>query len=366
MATKHQEHRTCAHGNCSQAREYWVVNGQGNKVTGYCREHGQLAARELPAAYYLVNEMGEIYGDKTEAVGTGGEVAGADHRSDAAQASADSGGDRERKRASYREPGTGGSDSSAHLALRDLPTGPPDRGAAGSGGAGEPGETALSLYSGAGERAVTAQQAAILLAPVEAGEVEIKPDGTVYLPWNKYARRLTAAFGPGGWTMVPLAKPMREGNTVIVHYALVAEGRYISEAVQGHPFYPTNRQGDWGDAVESAKSECLRRCCKVLGGTLELWDVGWRGEWIAEYSTRVWNPEKHAWWYRRKDRPAWGWEAKPGRASESEYDRSQNLDKENQAHIDAISGQDKSIMWEEWGGKGEPPDNLGREPGEEG
>jgi hypothetical protein len=206
----------------------------------------------------------------------------------------------------------------------------------------------------------------VLLAPVDPARVEIKPDGTVYLPWTEYARRLTAAFGAMGWAMVPLAKPMREGNQCIVHYALVVEGRFVADAVQGHPYWQTNRNQDWGDAVESAKSECLRRCCKALGGTLELWDFDWRQEWLSKYAVRVWNQEKHAYWWRRKDRPAWVWEAKPGRAAESEYRRIPDYKEQAESHMAAISGIPNYEEWVEGGSEEGGDRSGGREPGEEG
>ena len=42
----------------------------------------------------------------------------------------------------------------------------------------------------------------ILLKPIDPKDVEIKPDGIIYLPEIKYRRILNQAFGPGGWALL--------------------------------------------------------------------------------------------------------------------------------------------------------------------
>jgi len=34
-------------------------------------------------------------------------------------------------------------------------------------------------------------------------DIEMKPDGMIYLPEIKYRRILNRAFGPGGWGLAP-------------------------------------------------------------------------------------------------------------------------------------------------------------------
>lgn len=71
-----------------------------------------------------------------------------------------------------------------------------------------------------------AQSAAdILLAPVQADDVEVKPDGIIYLPEIKYRRILNKAFGPGGWGLAPRGETIVTGKSVTREYALVAHGR---------------------------------------------------------------------------------------------------------------------------------------------
>lgn len=65
----------------------------------------------------------------------------------------------------------------------------------------------------------------VLLAPIDPDEVEIKPDGIVYLPEIKYRRILNKAFGPGGWGLVPRSESIVTPKTVTREYALICNGR---------------------------------------------------------------------------------------------------------------------------------------------
>jgi len=66
----------------------------------------------------------------------------------------------------------------------------------------------------------------ILLAPVKEEDIEIKPDGLIYLPEIKYRRILNQAFGPGGWAIMPRGETLNfqvrtHCNTFAVHVMLV-------------------------------------------------------------------------------------------------------------------------------------------------
>jgi hypothetical protein len=68
---------------------------------------------------------------------------------------------------------------------------------------------------------------AVLLEEVNSEDVEIKPDGIVYLPEIKYRRILNKAFGPGGWGLVPRSESIVTPKTVTREYALICHGRYM-------------------------------------------------------------------------------------------------------------------------------------------
>jgi hypothetical protein len=87
-------------------------------------------------------------------------------------------------------------------------------------------------YHGLSEQAFSKEAAAILLAPIPFDDVEVKPDGIIYLPEIKYRRILNKAFGPGGWGLAPRGETIVTSKSVTREYALVAHGRYaISKLV---------------------------------------------------------------------------------------------------------------------------------------
>jgi hypothetical protein len=69
----------------------------------------------------------------------------------------------------------------------------------------------------------------ILLGPIAPADVEIKPDGIIYLPEIKYRRILNKAFGPGGWGLAPRGDMTDTGKSVSREYGLVVHGRYVLE-----------------------------------------------------------------------------------------------------------------------------------------
>lgn len=69
------------------------------------------------------------------------------------------------------------------------------------------------------------EQAAVLMQELNFDDIEIKPDGIVYLPEIKYRRILNKAFGPGGWGLVPRGETIVTGKVVTREYGLVAGGR---------------------------------------------------------------------------------------------------------------------------------------------
>ena len=64
-----------------------------------------------------------------------------------------------------------------------------------------------------------------MLQPVVVDDVEIKPDGIIYLPEIKYRRILNKAFGPGGWGLAPRGETIVTNRSVTREYGLVVGGR---------------------------------------------------------------------------------------------------------------------------------------------
>lgn len=150
-------------------------------------------------------------------------------------------------------------------------------------------------FAGASEKKATDRQREILCAKVDPASVRILPDtGSLYLDWRWYADRLTDAFGPMGWSLLPTVDssnnpnpPMIKDDVAYREFFLKVEGRFVGSALGECGYKPTNKRMTFGDAVEGAKSNSLSRCCKVLSMARELYDEAWREAWLAQYAVAV-------------------------------------------------------------------------------
>lgn len=80
-------------------------------------------------------------------------------------------------------------------------------------------------FAGLGERSFSKEAIDVLMAPVNEADVEIKPDGLIYLPEIKYRRILNRAFGPGGWGMAPRSETNVGQGIVSREWVLICQGR---------------------------------------------------------------------------------------------------------------------------------------------
>lgn len=96
-----------------------------------------------------------------------------------------------------------------------------------AGGAETPGlvDWRTSFHS-ISARPVTEEQYASLTQPLDERDIEVKPDGVIYLPEIKYRRRLNEAFGPMGWGIIPRGDAVVGDSIVTREYALIVNGRY--------------------------------------------------------------------------------------------------------------------------------------------
>jgi Mitochondrial genome maintenance MGM101 len=128
------------------------------------------------------------------------------------------------------------------------------------------------------------EAADILLAPIDPQDVEIKPDGILYLPEIKYRRILNKAFGPGGWGLAPRGETIVTDKSVTREYALLAHGRLVSIARGEQDYF--SKEGI-PTASEGCKSNAMMRCCKDLGVASELWDPRFIRKFKAENAREV-------------------------------------------------------------------------------
>lgn len=144
------------------------------------------------------------------------------------------------------------------------------------------------------------EAAEILLQPIPFDDVEVKPDGILYLPEIKYRRILNKAFGPGGWGLAPRGETIVTAKAVTREYALVAHGRYVWHSlymmssllflILDHRLVSVARgeqnyfsAEDIPTAAEGCKSNAMMRCCKDLGVASELWDP----RYIRKFKTEM-------------------------------------------------------------------------------
>ncbi|EDK43426.1 mitochondrial genome maintenance protein MGM101 [Lodderomyces elongisporus NRRL YB-4239] len=140
-------------------------------------------------------------------------------------------------------------------------------------------------FHGIGSQSFSREVIDILLAPISKDDIEIKPDGILYLPEIKYRRILNRAFGPGGWGLVPRTSTLITPKQVSREYGLICNGRLVSIARGEQDFFGGGEKVT--TALEGCKSNALMRCCKDLGIASELWDPGFIRKWKERYCEEV-------------------------------------------------------------------------------
>lgn len=145
---------------------------------------------------------------------------------------------------------------------------------------------------------VSPEELASIQEPLDPKDVQIRPDGLVYLPWTWYNKRLNKAFGILKWGLIPQGSPQIKemGNSTLIVWLhwLVVKGVPISMAGGETSYQPSNYTMSYGDAMEGARSNSLARNCKNLGMAIELWDQQWVSEWKKEYAETYPNPNPNA------------------------------------------------------------------------
>ncbi|KAI9844788.1 MAG: hypothetical protein M1838_002044 [Thelocarpon superellum] len=159
-------------------------------------------------------------------------------------------------------------------------------------------------FHGLSSEPFSKEAAEILTESISPEDVEVKPDGIIYLPEIKYRRILNRAFGPGGWGMAPRGETMVTGKSVTREYALVAHGRLVSVARGEQDYFSPE---GISTAAEGCKSNALRRCCKDLGVASELWDPRFIRTFKGQHAREVFvehvpSKKRRKMWFR-KDQP---------------------------------------------------------------
>ncbi|KAK5820765.1 mitochondrial genome maintenance MGM101-domain-containing protein [Linnemannia elongata] len=148
----------------------------------------------------------------------------------------------------------------------------------------EEGEDWTRSFSGMAVEPFEKGVAEILMKPLDADDIEIKPDGLLYLPEIKYRRILNKAFGPGGWGLAPRSEHSISPKNISREYALVCKGRFVSTARGEQAYFDAD---NLATASEGCKSNALMRCCKDLGVASELWDPAFIRKFKKQYCEEV-------------------------------------------------------------------------------
>lgn len=138
--------------------------------------------------------------------------------------------------------------------------------------------------------------------PVE--QIEIKPDGMIYLPEIFYRKRLLDAFGPGGWCLLPKSDILLVEGYYIREYGLYCQGNFVSQA-----FGEESQSSIMGPstAIESIKSQALMRCCKDIGIAADLWNPNYIRSFKSQYCISL--PCEHA--ISKKQKVLWRKKSNP-------------------------------------------------------
>jgi hypothetical protein len=166
----------------------------------------------------------------------------------------------------------------------------------------------IEIYKNASLLKITEEEQKMLLASFDEKSIEIRPDGLIYLPQTFWRLRLNQAFGIGQWCLIVKNQTKDpQANKLYVEGVLMVRGSYMSTAVGEAEYHESNQQQSWASVWESAKSDCITRCCKDLGIASELWQPQFIRKWCADNAIRVFVKKKDGkvgvqW--RKKDSPA--------------------------------------------------------------
>jgi hypothetical protein len=141
--------------------------------------------------------------------------------------------------------------------------------------------------TGLSEFKMTDTEIAILRAPLKPEtEIELRPDGIAYVPGGALRERLIAAFGPGQVALRQERDPFYDAGTQEACFdgSLWIRGKYIARAIGGCKWRPTNQSMSKTDAIEGAKTDCLKRCCKEIGMASDLWNPAFLREFMEEWA----------------------------------------------------------------------------------
>lgn len=163
-------------------------------------------------------------------------------------------------------------------------------------------------YIGASIRPFDEKVSAVLAdnETVPDEDLNIKPNGQIYLSHTKARHILNRAFGYGGWSVVPVGdfrqertrkeKNGKEYEHVILYrtYRMYCHGRFVAEVESSGDYYTNNAESNYGDAAEACQSYAINRLCKPFGIASQCWDKAYGERWKKKYAF-----QRDGKWYKR-------------------------------------------------------------------
>lgn len=149
-------------------------------------------------------------------------------------------------------------------------------------------DSGIRLYQSASMLVITDDEAKLLDEKIKDLDIEIRPDGLIYPPQVYWRDKLNQTFGRGQWALLQHSV-VKDPDRDKIYYdgSLMIRGHFIARAIGEQEYYISNPMQSWGSAAESAKSDCLGRCCKDLGIFKELWEPNFVREWLKKNAVKV-------------------------------------------------------------------------------
>lgn len=158
----------------------------------------------------------------------------------------------------------------------------------------------LEFYDGAAELQLTKEQEEKIeeLSKPSDEDINIRPDGFIYVGHDFYRRVLTAVFGRGGWAEVE-ASPVelkRQGDAEWIYqrWALYVRGYngrrvFIRSCLGSARWFRDNPRANFAETLESVRSDALPRNAAKgsLQIALEPWMKKVGADWKKKYAIQV-------------------------------------------------------------------------------
>jgi hypothetical protein len=154
-------------------------------------------------------------------------------------------------------------------------------------------------YKGASTLKLKPDEIKKLTADFPDDVVEIRPDGLIFVPHMALRDRLSEVFGPLSVAEICRERMIRtDSDEIAVDLVLMIRGVFAAEAIGTAKYYRNNPKTSFGDVVESAWSEALRRCAKKISCGTAVWRPDYVRRWLAQNAV-----QQNGRWYKKETLP---------------------------------------------------------------